>query len=158
MNKLLTLLGFVFILGLSQPALACDNWPRCSFSDNPTVERTVTKKSKTAKKERTIRDIPVIGDVVGAFQSGIASYYWQPQRIACGGGHFNPNAMTAAHKTLPCGSRVMVTNRNNGKSVVVTINDRGPYVAGRIIDLSRAAASAISMIKTGTAPVTLSRM
>ena len=66
--------------------------------------------------------------------------------------------MTAAHKTLPCGSQVMVTNKRNGQSVVVTINDRGPYVAGRIIDLSLAAARAINMTKTGTAPVTLSRM
>jgi rare lipoprotein A len=84
--------------------------------------------------------------------SGKASYYWQPQRVASGG-WFNPNAMTAAHKTLPFGTKVRVTNRNNGKSVVVTINDRGPYVAGRVIDLSRAAAQAISMTGSGVAPV-----
>lgn len=61
---------------------------------------------------------------------GKASYYWQPQRVASGG-WFNPNAMTAAHKTLPFGTRVRVTNKVNGRSVVVTINDRGPYIAGR---------------------------
>ena len=83
---------------------------------------------------------------------GVASYYWQPQRVASGG-WFNPNAMTAAHKTLPFGTRVRVTHLGNGRSVTVTINDRGPYVAGRIIDLSRAAASAINMTGQGVARI-----
>lgn len=90
----------------------------------------------------------------GSGSSGKASYYWQPQRVASGG-WFNPNAMTAAHKTLPFGTKVRVTNKNNGKSVVVTINDRGPYIAGRIIDLSRAAAQSISMTGYGVAPVSV---
>ena len=85
---------------------------------------------------------------------GKASYYWQPQRLASGG-WFNPNAMTAAHKTLPFGTKVRVTNRHNGQSVVVTINDRGPYVAGRVIDLSSAAAGAISMKGAGVVPVSV---
>ena len=83
---------------------------------------------------------------------GLASYYWQPQRVASGG-WFNPNAMTAAHKTLPFGTRVRVTNANNGQSVDVTINDRGPYIAGRVIDLSSAAAGAINMKGSGVVPV-----
>ncbi len=86
--------------------------------------------------------------------SGVASYYWQPQRVASGG-QFNPNAMTAAHKTLPFGTRVRVTNMSNGQSVEVTINDRGPYVAGRVIDLSRAAAGVIGMQGQGLANVQL---
>lgn len=88
----------------------------------------------------------------GGGYSGMASYYWQPQRVASGG-WFNPNAMTAAHKTLPFGTKVRVTNARTGRSVVVTINDRGPYIKGRIIDLSRAAAGAIGMINSGVAPV-----
>lgn len=84
--------------------------------------------------------------------SGMASYYWQPQRVASGG-WFNPNAMTAAHKTLPFGTRVRVVNANNGQSVDVTINDRGPYIAGRVIDLSSAAAGAINMKGSGVVPV-----
>ena len=88
-------------------------------------------------------------------QSGVASYYWQPQRVASGG-WFNPNAMTAAHKTLPFGTRVRVTRMDNGNSVVVTINDRGPYIAGRIIDLSRRAAQAIGMTGQGLARVQVS--
>ena len=90
----------------------------------------------------------------GATYSGKASYYWEPQALASGG-RFNPNALTAAHKTLPFGTKVRVTNRSNGESVVVTINDRGPYVGGRIIDLSRAAAQAISMTGAGVAPVSV---
>lgn len=90
----------------------------------------------------------------GGSYSGKASYYWQPQRVASGG-WFNPNAMTAAHKTLPFGTKVRVTNLNNGKSVVVTINDRGPYIAGRIIDLSKAAAHSISMQGSGVVPVNM---
>lgn len=81
---------------------------------------------------------------VSAGQSGIASVYNYSQAVACGG-RYNSNAMTAAHRSLPCGSRVKVTNKRNGKSVVVTINDRGPFVRGRIIDLSAAAAQAIGM-------------
>lgn len=91
-------------------------------------------------------------------QSGVASYYWQPQRIACGGGRFNPQAMTAAHKTLPCGSRVEVVNKRNGRKVIVKINDRGPYVKGRIIDLSLAAAQKLGMTKSGLTQVKIRRI
>lgn len=83
--------------------------------------------------------------------------YWQPQRVASGG-WFNPNAMTAAHKTLPFGTKVRVTNKHNGRSVVVTINDRGPYIAGRIIDLSKAAAGVIGMQSAGVVPVVVTRL
>lgn len=72
----------------------------------------------------------------------IASNYWQPQMTASGE-RFNPAAMTAAHKTLPFNTNVLVTNPRNGKSVTVRINDRGPYVKGREIDLSKAAANAL---------------
>jgi len=92
------------------------------------------------------------GPSSGSGQSGVASYYWQGQRVASGG-WFNPNAMTAAHKTLPFGTRVRVTHAGSGRTVDVVINDRGPYVAGRIIDLSRAAASVIGMTGQGVARV-----
>jgi rare lipoprotein A len=84
--------------------------------------------------------------------SGLASIYFESQSTASGE-RFNPDDLTAAHRTLPFGTRVRVTNRRNGKSVVVRINDRGPFVSGRIIDLSRAAAHAIGM--EGVAPVIL---
>jgi rare lipoprotein A len=83
---------------------------------------------------------------------GIASYYWQEQKTASGE-RFDKYALTAAHRTLPFGTRVRVTNRNNGKSVIVRINDRGPFKPGRVIDLSLAAAGAIGMRSLGLAPV-----
>ncbi len=88
----------------------------------------------------------------GGILRGLASYYWQPQRVAAGG-WFNPNALTAAHKSLPFGTRVRVTNLRNGRSVVVRINDRGPYIRGRIIDLSRRAATVVGMRNAGVVPV-----
>jgi rare lipoprotein A len=99
----------------------------------------------------TQRSLSAGGSTASA-QSGVASYYWQGQRVASGG-WFNPNAMTAAHKTLPFGTRVRVTHARSGRSVDVVINDRGPFIAGRIIDLSRAAASAIGMTAQGIAQV-----
>lgn len=107
------------------------------------------REARPSKRTRSYNDDDSSG---GYTLTGQASYYWQPQRVASGG-WFNPNAMTAAHKTLPFGTRVRVTNQRNGESVVVTINDRGPYVAGRIIDLSSAAAGAIGMKSSGVAPV-----
>jgi rare lipoprotein A len=90
----------------------------------------------------------------GGGQQGLASFYSERQRLASGG-WFNPNALTAAHRSLPFGTRVRVTHRGSGRSVDVTINDRGPYIAGRIIDLSRAAASAIGMTAQPIAKVTV---
>ena len=87
----------------------------------------------------------------------VASYYADKYngRKTSSGEIFNMNAYTAAHKTLPFNPGVRVTNLENGKSVQVRINDRGPFVAGREIDLSKAAASKIDMIKSGTATVRL---
>src|SRR5450432_1705667 len=83
-------------------------------------------------------DIP--GTAANA-QSGIASVYsTESGSRTATGVRLNPGALTAAHRSLPFGSKVRVTNRNNGKSVVVTINDRGPFVRGRIIDVTPAGA------------------
>ncbi len=76
-------------------------------------------------------------------------------KLTASGERFDSNDLTAAHKTLPFGTRLKVTNQINGKSVIVRINDRGPFVPGRIIDVSRAAAVQLGMIETGTAQVLL---
>jgi peptidoglycan lytic transglycosylase len=75
-------------------------------------------------------------------QSGVASIYSSGRRTASGE-RLNPNALTAAHRKLPFGTRVLVTNKKNGRSVEVTINDRGPFIRGRIIDLTPAGARAL---------------
>ena len=89
--------------------------------------------------------------------TGVASWYGPGfhGRTTANGERYNMNDMTAAHKSLKFGTRVKVTNENNGRSVVVRINDRGPYVGSRIIDLSKSAAQAIDMIGPGTASVTV---
>lgn len=74
-------------------------------------------------------------------------------RLTANGERYNQNAMTAAHRSLKFGTRVKVTNLNNGRSVVVRINDRGPFIKGRVIDLSAAAARSLNMIHSGVAPV-----
>ena len=110
-------------------------------------------KTKTARRAAS-RNVASTGSYGGG-SSGIASYYWQGQMTASGA-RFNPSAMTAAHRTLPFGTRVVVTNQSNGRSVTVTINDRGPFIKGRIIDLSKGAASAIGMTGQGLARVSVS--
>jgi len=89
--------------------------------------------------------------------SGYASYYGPGfhGKLTANGETFDMNSMTAAHKTLPFNTRVKVTNIENGKSVVVRINDRGPFVKGRIIDLSVEAAKRLDMMDSGIARVTL---
>ncbi|MEW4447674.1 septal ring lytic transglycosylase RlpA family protein [Qipengyuania sp. JC766] len=104
-------------------------------------------------------EVPVEPEVTTqrSLGSGIASYYGKRfhGRRTANGERFDMNAMTAAHKTLPFGSKVRVTNKRTGKSVIVRINDRGPFVRGRHIDVSRAAATEIGLIATGHASVDL---
>jgi rare lipoprotein A len=94
---------------------------------------------------------------LAVIQEGTASWYgpgFHGKKTASGE-TYDSGAFTAAHKTLPLGTKVKVVNTKNGRSVMVRINDRGPYVSGRIIDLSKAAAEKLDMTRTGTAPVKL---
>lgn len=88
-------------------------------------------------------------------ETGVASYYAHQHdgRRTASGERFDMSAMTAAHRTLPFGSRVRVTNLDNGRSVVVRINDRGPFRKARVIDVSYAAAQELRMVTPGTARV-----
>lgn len=92
---------------------------------------------------------------VGWAQQGEASWYGPnfAGRPTANGETFDPSRLTAAHPSLPFDTRVTVTNLDNGRSVVVRINDRGPFAHGRVIDLSRAAAEAIGLVATGVADV-----
>lgn len=83
---------------------------------------------------------------------GHASWYALTSKTASGE-RMNAAKLTAAHRSLPFGTKVLVTNKRNGKSVVVRINDRGPFIRGRVIDVSKAAAKNIGMVSSGTAQV-----
>ena len=96
----------------------------------------------------------------GNVQHGLASWYGGKHHggPTASGETYNKRSMTAAHRFLPFGTRVKVTNLRNGKSVIVRINNRGPYSKGRIIDLSEAAAEKLDMIEAGVVPVRLERL
>lgn len=82
--------------------------------------------------------------------SGIASFYGtETGSLTATGKRYNPEGLTAAHRTLPFGTRLKVTDEKTGRSVVVTVNDRGPYIAGRVLDLSVGAARAIGLTERG---------
>ncbi len=102
----------------------------------------------------TIEPAPPTATPLG---SGVASYYGRRfhGRRTANGESFDMHQLTAAHRTLPFGSLVRVTNPRNGRSVVVRINDRGPFVRGRTIDLSRAAAEEIGIVRAGHGTVEL---
>lgn len=92
-----------------------------------------------------------------AFQNGKTSWYGPDFHgdYTANGERFDQNAMTAAHRTLPFGTLIMVENQNNGEQVVVRINDRGPYAGNRILDLSSRAADRIDMKQEGVVPVSI---
>jgi len=89
-------------------------------------------------------------------ETGIASVYGHRGGKTANGEHVSPGALTAAHRTLPFGTHVRVVNKKNGRSVTVRINDRGPFIRGRVIDLTPAAARHLGF--SGLAPVTVSTM
>jgi rare lipoprotein A len=91
-----------------------------------------------------------------AAQSGIASVYSYKSGRTASGEHVHPHGFTAAHRSLPFGTQVRVTNQRNGHAVVVRINDRGPFVRGRLIDVTPAAARVLGF--SGTTPVALAVM
>ena len=144
---------------------------RCHIINTPPHQSARTKNNTTVLKmiARTTRGILAVALVGGAFsiaqatpaeagQKGAASWYGPGfhGRKTASGERFNTHAMTAAHKTLPFGTRVRVTNEKTGRAVVVRINDRGPYAHGRIIDLSQASARAIGI--GGVGKVSLSQL
>jgi rare lipoprotein A len=131
-----------------------------SVVPSPTVSKEPAKPSPTATKtapaprqttEAASRSTSRTEKVVSTGTCG-ASFYDEPQMTA-NGETFNPNALTAASKTLAFDTRVRVTSMDTGKSVIVRINDRGPYIDGRCLDLSRAAFDAIDSLNKGAVTV-----
>ncbi len=118
--------------------------------------KAVAAKGVTTASIPTFKPTTVARPLTGVAHDlkGIASFYWQGQRTASGE-TFNPADMTAAHRTLPFGTKVRVTHASSGRTVVVRINDRGPFKPGRVIDLSKAAAEHLQMTGAGLAAVKL---
>jgi rare lipoprotein A len=112
----------------------------------PTVRHVAVKR---------IRHTPLKRPIETQFAShGIASFYSDEQPTASGE-RFDPNGMTAAHRSLPFGTRLRVTNLATGRSVTVRINDRGPYIPGRVVDVSYSAAESLGIVGRGVAKVKL---
>lgn len=107
----------------------------------PTVHRRVTVHAKHQPLFRPHQTTAKSFD-------GVASYYWEGTRVATGA-RYNPEALTAAHRDLPLGTRLRVSDPKTGRSVVVIINDRGPYIPGRVLDLSVGAARALGLQERG---------
>lgn len=135
--------GLLMLIGAFAQAKAqvvVDDESAAGFVDTP--------KTQTVNRDRTRRDIVVK-------ERGMASWYgrsWRGRRTASGT-RFDDRAMTAAHSWLPFATQARVTNLQNGRSVEVTVNDRGPYRPGRIIDLSAKAAEVLGIKECGTAEV-----
>ncbi|MCV3206783.1 septal ring lytic transglycosylase RlpA family protein [Mesorhizobium sp. YC-39] len=117
------------------------------------------KNNKTALVAVTVAAGLMVGASASpaAAQCGRASWYALHSKTASGE-RMNPSALTAAHRSLPFGTRLKVTNRNNGRSVVVRINDRGPFIKGRMLDLSKGAASRLGFISSGHTSVCMARI
>jgi rare lipoprotein A len=174
----------VFAIVLTVAALAaCARYPLFSYKSTPSEERSAAApkgdKQKIARfapksdKEQlasATSAVVVVPAIFGAKHRmaavldrelkqrdasyGVASFYGSGERTA-NGEKFNPRDMTAAHRHLPFGTRVRVTDVKTGKSVTVRINDRGPFIAGRIVDVSPAAAEQLGMVGRGIAQVKL---
>lgn len=121
-----------------------------SLVSSKQIDKTITKRPVTEVVEVGTKKVAATGaDLTPANGASCRASFYGSGQVTANGERFNPGALTAANKTLPFNTLVKVTNQANGKSVVVRINDRGPYVSGRCIDLSTAAMSAVGGISSG---------
>jgi rare lipoprotein A len=146
-----------------QPSPAAETTPTSNNSVAPAKKTQPTRINQTTVKPKPSAKVSRSSQTAqqtkgkGTARKGMASWYgpgFHGRRTA-NGERFNQHGMTAAHRSLPLGTNVKVTNLNNGRSVVVRINDRGPFSGGRIIDLSQGAARLIGVVQSGVAPVLL---
>jgi rare lipoprotein A len=129
------------------------------FVESTRRRTTGAKMPKTTTALAALFLMVTVGSVQ-ANQAGMASFYgtkFQGRKTASGERYSNA-AMTAAHRTAPFGTRMKVTNVSNGRSVVVRVNDRGPFVRGRVIDVSRAAATQLGFVGRGVTRVRVERL
>lgn len=152
------LLSFMVMTGCVAPDATDQNKVDASGKYHSKTAAQMGKKGGIAGKYKVYgKNYYVMRSGSDYQETGTASWYG-PQfnhRVTSSGERFNMYSMTAAHKTLPLATRVQVTNLRNGKSVVVKINDRGPFVGNRLIDLSYGAAKKLGMVNQGTAEVSI---
>ena len=147
------------LVACAQSSISTGRFASSTTTRQASTESNIRPSSFEAKegagfaKER-LSSVPQHSNETQNPSIGLASSYGEGSQTASGE-RFNADELTAAHRTLPFGSRVRVTNRSNGRSVVVRINDRGPFVSGRIIDVTPAAARVLGM--SGLTPVTIER-
>ena len=163
------LLGFCTLVLVSGASFIAHNYPAQGLTTKSqkkiTFQHEISQKISNKNNRISNYNIEQLNEansepVLTAHHSGFrgkASWYGPGfhGRLTANGERYNQYALTAAHRSLPFGTRVRVTNVNNGRSVIVRINDRGPFIRGRVIDLSTAAASNIGMIHHGVVQVRL---
>jgi rare lipoprotein A len=121
------------------------------------VRQAAVERHREAPRVSVVRRHDAPSDNIFASKpssGGLASFYSEGHSTASGE-KFDPTELTAAHPSLPFGTKLRVTNTTTGKSVTVRVNDRGPYVPGRVVDVSYSAAQALGMVRSGTANVKL---
>jgi rare lipoprotein A len=158
------IVGIAFSATAEAPALAADRAPRPGFDEAfaalepalpamaPGSDSALSPRAASAATAETAEVRPLSGGVASFYGAGFSG------RPTASGEPFNPSALTAAHRTLPFGTRVRVTNPRTGLSVVVRVNDRGPFHSSRVIDLSQEAARQIGIIRQGSGVVQLAAL
>jgi rare lipoprotein A len=151
--------GAASLAACAQSSVVTKNSELQSTSRQPSQQSHRTTSVTTARRVAAVRKHTPYASWKNAGETktasqGIASFYTEGTQTA-NGEKFNTHELTAAHPTLPFGTKLQVTNVATGRSVTVRINDRGPYVAGRVVDVSYAAADALGMVGGGLAKVKL---
>ena len=152
----------VIIAGAATLA-ACGQSPlrtqHSDFRSSATRQAAIEQPRRPVATASVVRRVPALEaserqGTSGGKSHGIASFYSEGSMTASGE-KFDPKELTAAHPTLPFGTKLRVTNTHTGRSVTVRVNDRGPYVPGRVVDVSHSAAQELGMVGRGVAPVKL---
>jgi rare lipoprotein A len=148
------------LAGCAQSSLVTDKSDRLtadqSASPQPRKTSSIATRARVAAVKRKRTPIAAIKKPAGALPAavGVASFYTEGQ-VTANGEKFDTHELTAAHRTLPFGTRVRVTNVETGQSVTVRINDRGPFIPGRVVDVTYSAAETLGMLEKGVTKVKL---
>jgi rare lipoprotein A len=151
---ILSVIGAASLAACAQSPVAQQKSEFATASRQAVTERHHETRKLAGVYARPRHHAPVRAAARPTASQGVASFYSEDQKTASGE-QFDKNELTAAHPTLPFGTRVRVTNVSTGRSVTVRVNDRGPYVRGRVVDVSYSAAEALGMVNKGVANVRL---